>query len=309
MYESKADLYNVCLRNQDTAKACDAGRIRLDEQLRTDFIEPVSKYLGQYKDIKHRLDQEDTRRVDMDRYSRDVRTSQEKNKGQGSVNQKEQKYETAKTNYQNLHDELGRDLPLLYEDRIPFFDPGFATYLTLLSQYYASLAKSTAEVSAMVQHVNRSAIHDHPRVTTPPDQSSASHRVSSPGSDRKPQTQPQTTFAPPPNLSEPQKTSFETQKTSYDTNSSSSSTTGHSNPVPQATARPMPILPTNKSVPTPPSKGVKAQALFDFNAQESNELPFKVGDIITIVKQSGEWWEGELNGQKGLLPSNYVKLM
>ena len=32
------------------------------------------------------------------------------------------------------------------------------------------------------------------------------------------------------------------------------------------------------------------------------------GDIITIIaKHHGDWWEGELNGASGLLPSNYVK--
>jgi hypothetical protein len=43
-----------------------------------------------------------------------------------SVQHKE-KWEHAKKNYNALNDELLRDMPALFEDRIPFFDPVFAT--------------------------------------------------------------------------------------------------------------------------------------------------------------------------------------
>jgi len=31
--------------------------------------------------------------------------------------------------------------------------------------------------------------------------------------------------------------------------------------------------------------------------------------VISVIRQGGEWWEGELNGNRGLFPSNYVKLL
>lgn len=66
-----------------------------------------------------------------------------------------------------------------------------------------------------------------------------------------------------------------------------------------------------RPVPVPPAKSnaKRAVALYDFNAQETNELGFKVNDVITILTMNGDWWEGELNGRKGLLPNNYVKLL
>jgi hypothetical protein len=72
-------------------------------------------------------------------------------------------------------------------------------------------------------------------------------------------------------------------------------------PVDQAPRKPAPIVPQKPSI--------RAQAMFDFNAAESNELGFRQGDIVTILKQTGDWWEGEMNGRRGLLPSNYVKII
>jgi hypothetical protein len=62
--------------------------------------------------------------------------------------------------------------------------------------------------------------------------------------------------------------------------------------------------------PTPVKKSqIRAKALYDFNAQESNELGFKFGDVIIIHNNNGEWWEGELNTKKGLVPANYLTIL
>ncbi|KAJ8315331.1 hypothetical protein KUTeg_007481 [Tegillarca granosa] len=46
---------------------------------------------------------------------------------------------------------------------------------------------------------------------------------------------------------------------------------------------------------------------FDYDAEQEDELTIRVGDIIKNVKQEeGGWWEGELNGKKGLFPDNFV---
>ena len=54
---------------------------------------------------------------------------------------------------------------------------------------------------------------------------------------------------------------------------------------------------------------LRARGIYEFNGQDASELSFKVGDVINILKNTGDWWEGELNGKKGLLPSNYVQLI
>lgn len=60
-------------------------------------------------------------------------------------------------------------------------------------------------------------------------------------------------------------------------------------------------------------KELKAEALYDYQAQRDDELSFKVGDIIIVTDQSdGEWWKGRLLNDKSntdaLFPGNYVQL-
>ncbi|XP_039276684.1 CD2-associated protein isoform X2 [Nilaparvata lugens] len=53
----------------------------------------------------------------------------------------------------------------------------------------------------------------------------------------------------------------------------------------------------------------EAVALYDYNAQEHDELTLQKGDIITdIIIQPGGWWEGKLKGKRGMFPDNFVKL-
>lgn len=58
--------------------------------------------------------------------------------------------------------------------------------------------------------------------------------------------------------------------------------------------------------------GQKAVALYNFNGEQSGDLSFRKGDIITIVKKSDTtdtWWTGSYGGQSGIFPANYVELM
>lgn len=49
--------------------------------------------------------------------------------------------------------------------------------------------------------------------------------------------------------------------------------------------------------------------MYDYIAQNDDELAFSKGQIINVLnKEDPDWWKGEVNGQVGLFPSNYVKL-
>jgi len=66
-----------------------------------------------------------------------------------------------------------------------------------------------------------------------------------------------------------------------------------------------------RPMPAPPARGPaapKCRALYDFDAEDATELSFRAGDIITIIKKSQDWWEGELRGKRGLFPGNYVEM-
>ncbi|XP_071994807.1 intersectin-1 isoform X4 [Engystomops pustulosus] len=72
---------------------------------------------------------------------------------------------------------------------------------------------------------------------------------------------------------------------------------------------------TNKSTPTEPPKpavlppACQVIGMYDYIAQNDDELAFSKGQVINVLnKEDPDWWKGELNGQVGLFPSNYVKL-
>lgn len=49
------------------------------------------------------------------------------------------------------------------------------------------------------------------------------------------------------------------------------------------------------------------RALYDFAPTESGELAFSKGDIIRVLDSVYEhWWRGELRGNAGIFPVNYV---
>ena len=54
---------------------------------------------------------------------------------------------------------------------------------------------------------------------------------------------------------------------------------------------------------------VDVEVEFDYEAELSDELSLKTGEIIENVKRmEGGWWEGSLNGKKGVFPDNFVKV-
>lgn len=54
-----------------------------------------------------------------------------------------------------------------------------------------------------------------------------------------------------------------------------------------------------------------AVALYNFAGEQSGDLAFKKGDVITILKKSdsqNDWWTGRVNGKEGIFPANYVRV-
>ncbi|RWS14052.1 drebrin-like protein isoform X1 [Dinothrombium tinctorium] len=58
-------------------------------------------------------------------------------------------------------------------------------------------------------------------------------------------------------------------------------------------------------------QGLKARALYDYQAADETEISFDPDDIITHIEQIDEgWWQGMApNGTFGLFPANYVELI
>lgn len=49
--------------------------------------------------------------------------------------------------------------------------------------------------------------------------------------------------------------------------------------------------------------------MYDYTANNEDELSFSKGQLINVLnKDDADWWQGEINGMTGLFPSNYVKM-
>lgn len=66
--------------------------------------------------------------------------------------------------------------------------------------------------------------------------------------------------------------------------------------------------PANQQPQAPAASRVRA--LYDFAPSEEGELAFQKGDVIRILDSVYEhWWRGELRGEAGIFPVNYVELL
>jgi hypothetical protein len=61
---------------------------------------------------------------------------------------------------------------------------------------------------------------------------------------------------------------------------------------------------TQAEAPPPPERKM---ALYEYIAQQADELGFSAGDIITIIsKEHADWWKGQIGDRTGVFPSNFV---
>ncbi|XP_065060536.1 osteoclast-stimulating factor 1-like isoform X2 [Rhopilema esculentum] len=68
----------------------------------------------------------------------------------------------------------------------------------------------------------------------------------------------------------------------------------------------------SRPAPPPPSRPGHVQvvrALYNYNAQQEDELSFQEGDILYIIDKNNPsgWWRAKVGSKEGMIPSNYVE--
>ncbi|KAJ8386094.1 hypothetical protein AAFF_G00176880 [Aldrovandia affinis] len=59
--------------------------------------------------------------------------------------------------------------------------------------------------------------------------------------------------------------------------------------------------------PATQGPAMQVRAMFDFTAEEGDELGFNIGEVIEVLDHSdSSWWKGRLRGRIGLFPANYT---
>jgi len=80
---------------------------------------------------------------------------------------------------------------------------------------------------------------------------------------------------------------------------------------PKVSPKPAPpkVQPKPPAAATSPGKQ-QAKALYDFDAENEDELAFKEGEVISVIdKSNNDWWEGEIGSRRGLFPGLYVQII
>jgi signal transducing adaptor molecule len=71
-----------------------------------------------------------------------------------------------------------------------------------------------------------------------------------------------------------------------------------------------PPQPVAKPPQTTAATVSRVRALYDFAPIEPSELPFRRGDIISVLDSAyKDWWRGSLRGRTGIFPLNYVEIL
>ncbi|XP_063920516.1 intersectin-1 isoform X2 [Zophobas morio] len=79
--------------------------------------------------------------------------------------------------------------------------------------------------------------------------------------------------------------------------------------VPEVTETTNTVVEPQEIIPQPePSEEVEYYiANYPYQSQETGDLTFNAGDVITVVKKEGDWWTGKIGNIVGIFPSNYVQ--
>jgi len=272
LYTENGPLRPTMENYDELVKQYDTSRANFASTLENDILNPLKVYLEQFKEIKKRCDELNSRRLDMDRYNEKRIQMTEKTTGsKEKLPEIEHKFRLAKELYEQLLAELMKDLAALHDDIYSAVSPIFASFVRAHSAFLDETTSSLSTLPPKVANVDVQAFQSHQSVITPKELSVLT--------------------APPPNVS--------AQPAPEADNTAAHSAS--SRPVPPQP----PARPPKPSAPSMP----RARGLYNFTASDNTELSFNKGDVLEILEQNGDWWMAELNGQKGQIPANYVQLM
>jgi len=349
IFEASSQVYGPFSKYGIFVGQMETYRATLEDSLRTQLDEPIEDYMKQFELMKKRIDERKRRLVDVDRYRTDYESLQEKGKEPEKVKEKQTKYLNMKRAYDELNEELKQDMPRLLSDKGNFYTPLFAMLIFHEMEYYKESDKACQPVGESVYGFDTQAAHTHAQVITPEDISAHTMEINLDAPVREDEDEfkgganeseyeppPQQGLQPPPSYQKPPQQGLQPPP-SYQQ--------GLQPPPQQGLQPPQTFQPGKKVVGGPPPakkmagpppgkkmastgpppkkvgslpprptpqrgpQGKQAKGLYPFQGQDESELSFNPGDVLIIHKDSGEWWEAELNGRKGVIPGNYVQLI
>lgn len=246
----------------------------------------------------------------MDRYRNDYEKLQEKGKEPEKVKEKQTKYINMKKAYDELNEELKMDMPKLLSDKGNFYTPLFAMLIFHELEYYRESDKACQPVGESTSGIDTQAAHTHAQVITPETESAYTMEINLDAAVREDEDELSSARQQRHEEVEPEEDTLMPPPAAVKTPSGPKKVGGM--PPKKMAGGPPPkkagaLPPRKMPAKGPPRK--QAKALYPFQGQDDSELSFNPGDVLTILKDEGDWWEAELGGQRGLIPANYVAMI
>ncbi|KAL6055928.1 Endophilin-A2 [Balamuthia mandrillaris] len=251
-------------------------------QFQTDTLKNVSHLQKKYEE--HRLEYDSAKRANDKKSS--PKTQQEQDRAKEAFEASKNSYYEAMLRVQDSEADQVKQLAAYAEC--------YAEYYRACSRLFETVAKELDSLAQQAASSPSSSSH-YPSNTyssggdgypSPPSSSASASYMS------QPSASPHPTY-PSPSSSTPSPYSYQGA------------------PAAPSTTTPSPRGPP----PTPPPRAAAAPsvqtctALYDFQGQSDQELSFRQGDVIMVLKQvNQDWHEGALQGRVGIFPTSYVQL-
>ncbi|KAJ3129147.1 hypothetical protein HK098_002388 [Nowakowskiella sp. JEL0407] len=325
----------------DRAKELSENMIRARDTLLPDLdvierriIMPTTELLAIFSSVKKLMVKRDHKRLDFDRHTDGFKKLKERSdrdvKDEKKMAQIEIQLDLATREYNALNDLLVQQLPMLLELAIPFVDPCFKTlywyqlkaHHSLYKVFYGTLANKTNLEQSVLSGFEKSFVDVEQMfdglsilkrnqaklgvgtaaIVGQTSGTNAAARTISPtdtgyGSGTSPDE-----ISPPPYAPN--------QGTGYGVNKPAPTFAEiHAASNPWSTPAPS-TNPWSAASPATTSTQPKyVVALYDYNADNNEDLSFRRDDKIEVVQRTADtndWWTGRLNGKVGAFPANYT---
>ncbi|KZT74484.1 hypothetical protein DAEQUDRAFT_720653 [Daedalea quercina L-15889] len=113
--------------------------------------------------------------------------------------------------------------------------------------------------------------------------------------------------AMPPQVAPPTPAAFSSRRADFPPPPARAPSTASSAP---SNASPPPPPPPRPRVPEPEPEGEWAEALYAYTSDDPGDLTLEEGVRVLITERtSDDWWMGEIDGRRGLVPAAYVKIL
>lgn len=294
------DLHEKDWPKHDTFEnnTCEANHINqdLEEKVKETVLAPLEQYIGQFAEIRDKIAKRGRKLVDYDgqRHSFEALQQQRADKNHGDdpkiIRQRDQ-LEEARRVYESLNNELHEDLPLLYDNRIPFLITAFQRLFSSKLAYFnehAKLQKSYLDTVEMLAKGSEKGEFNCKLSEYYSASSKTPSTASQNDKDRNTYTYRKYSNNGNQNFSKPVEEAAELDETS------------------QRAA----VI--NQK---PPVYLHRVRSTYKYLAEDEDELSFEAGETIQVVEyddpaeQEEGWLMGikESTGQKGLFPANFTK--